>query len=107
MGVPQLGGADLHLHTRLLRQLKAAGNGGVIGCHIQQTGYDGPVGAVAGAGGGEGAVEQDLRLHRLRAQQVPCYAAHAHRAGGMRAAWSDHNGSHNIKDVHSLSHLSE
>ena len=55
--------------------------------------------AVAGAGGGKGAVELNVRLHRLAAQQVAGHPAHAGGACGMGAGRPHHDGAHDIKDV--------
>ena len=39
------------------------------------------------------------RLHRLVPQEGPGHAADAHRAGGVGAGGSDHDGTHDVKDV--------
>ena len=95
----QIHGTDGHLHPRLLGQLKAAGNVRVVGGQVQQPRHNGPVGAVAGAGGGKRAVELDVRLHRLAAQQMTGHPAHAGGARRMRAGRPHHNGAHNVEDV--------
>ena len=61
MGVPQGDGVDIYFQPRFLGQLEAEGDAGIVWSHAQQASHNGPVGAVARAGGGEGAVEGDVR----------------------------------------------
>lgn len=77
VGVPQVDLIHGEVQTRLLRLLKGEGDPHIVGVHAQQTRHQRPIGAVAGAGLGKGAVEVDLGLHRLTAQQCTGHLADA------------------------------
>lgn len=59
LGCAHLGGRvpdDVHLHAGCLRQGEGVGHARVVGRKPQDAGHQRLVGAVAGSGGGEGAV---------------------------------------------------
>ena len=97
MDVFQLSPLKDHGEARRLRLLQAAGDAGIIGRHTQQARRQCPVGAVAFAGEGEGAVEQNVRPDGLRTQQPPGHPSDAHRAGGVGAGGADHHRAQNIE----------
>lgn len=97
MRTPQVGGADLKVQTGLLGQCKAVGDAVIIGLHAQQACHQRTVRAVAPACGGKAAIEQDLGLGRLLAQQTARCAANAHRARRMAAGRSGHDRAQHIK----------
>ena len=82
---------DGELHAGLLGQREAVGQAGVVWAEAQQTRHQRPIGAVAGAGLGKGAVEVDLGLHRLTAQQCTGHLADAGRSGGVGAGGTHHH----------------
>ena len=91
VGVPQVDLIHGEVQTRLLRLLKGEGDPHIVGVHAQQTRHQRPIGAVAGAGLGKGAVEVDLGLHRLTAQQCTGHLADAGRSGGVGAGGTHHH----------------
>ncbi len=70
VGAADDGGGDPELHARLAGQSKGAGDAGIVGLHAQEPGHQGAVGAVPFAGGGKGAVEEQLRRRGPAPQQM-------------------------------------
>ena len=99
MGVPEVLLIKGELEAPVRRDVEAQGNVQVVRGHAQQPRDEGLVRAVAHAGGGEGAVEMQGRLHRLVPQQGPGHAADAHRPGGVGAGGAYHDGTHDVKYV--------
>ena len=100
MGAPEDGGGDLKLHAGLLGQDEGPGDAGVVGGHVQQSGHQGPVGAVALAGGGKGAVEEKLGGDGLAAQQMTGDEPDPYRPRGVGGRRPHHNGAHNVENIH-------
>ena len=100
VGAADDGGGDPELHARLAGQSKGAGDAGIVGLHAQKPGHQGAVGAVPFAGGGKGAVEEQLRRRGPAPQQMAGDEADAcrpRRVGGRRP---HHDGTHDVEDVH-------
>ena len=83
----------------VVRNGKAVRDTQVVGLQAQQARHQGPVRTVALAGLGEGAVEADLRPHRLCSQQRPGHAADPHRPGRMGAGGPHHHRAENVKNI--------
>ena len=99
MGVPQLHSVDGELQPTLFSLLVGVGYAEIVGLHAQKTGHQGSVGAVTGAGLGKGAVQMDLGLHRLVAQQRPGHAADADRSRRVGTGRAHHHRAQNIKNI--------
>ena len=65
--------------------IEAVRNAGIVRLHAQQPRDERPVCAVAAAGIGKRAVQQQFHPHRLLAKQPPRDKSYAHRARRMRA----------------------
>ena len=99
VSVPQFHGVDGELQPTLFSLLVGVGYAEIVGLHAQKTGHQGPVRAVTGAGLGKGAVQMDLGLHRLVAQQRPGHAADADRSRRVGAGRAHHHRAQNIKNI--------
>lgn len=105
-----MGGAQLHrvdgkVQPRFPGQGKAVGQAGVVRLHAQQPGHNGPVGAVAPAGGGKAAVQPDVGPDRRLAQKLAGRPADAGRAGGMAGGRADHDRPQDVKQAHRVQNL--
>ena len=105
VGRAQLHRVDVERQPRLFGQGKTVGQAGVVRLHAQQPGHDGPVGAVAPAGGGKAAVQPDVGPDRRLAQKLAGRPADAGRAGGMAGGGPDHDRTQNVKQAHCVSNL--
>ena len=97
-----VGGAQLHrvdgkVQPRFRARAKLSGRRGSSGLHAQQPGHNGPVGAVAPAGGGKAAVQPDVGPDRRLAQKLAGRPADAGRAGGMAGGRADHDRPQDVK----------
>ena len=69
----------------------------VVRLHTEQARNQRAVRAVAMAGQGKAAVQQDVGMHRPVAEQLARRQANAHSAGRVTAGRADHHGPENIK----------
>ncbi|MPM99508.1 hypothetical protein SDC9_146700 [bioreactor metagenome] len=99
MNASQLHQAEGDLHARLFGHGKALRDARVVGQHAQKSRHQGLVGAVAGAGGREGAVELQACRNRLAAQHAPGNQPDSYRARRVGAGGADHDRPHDVKDV--------
>ena len=99
VGLPQVHRVDGDGKAGLFGLLGRPGNPQVIRLHPQQSSYQSPVGAVAGAGLGKGAVEMNGRLHRRLPQKAPGHEANADGPCRVRTGRPNHNRPQNIKQV--------
>ena len=98
----QVDRADFEVQSGLFGDGEAARDAVVVGLHPQKARHQRFVGTVAAPGGGKAAVEQNLCVVGLLAQQTPRRAANAHRARRMRARGADHHRAENIEGADCL-----
>ena len=93
----QVDRADFEVQSDLFGDGEAARDAVVVGLHPQKARHQRFVGTVAAPGGGKAAVEQNLCVGGLLAQQTPRRAANAHRARRMAAGRPGHDRAQHIK----------
>ena len=94
--------AQLHVLKRerqplLRRDGKAVRNTQIVRLHAEQARDQRAVRAVAVTGQGEAAVQRNVRVHRLIAEQLAGRQADAHGPGRVAAGRADHDRPKNIK----------
>ena len=93
----QVDRADFEVQSDLFGDGEATRDAVVVGLHPQKARHQRFVGTVAAPGGGKAAVEQNLCVGGLLAQQTPRRAANAHRARRMAAGRPGHDRAQHIK----------